>query len=293
MENNELQGHIEAYFAALEAPLSAVPIARREEFLTETRAHLGAMVKAKRADGIGEEAAWNAAMNEFGEPREVGGALWKAWATSGQLESEGAPLSKRELAKKYLPRMAAVMGAMSLFRFLPEAVWHSSTFLAVCALWIVGCLSWGSLRFWRSGGRWTAFTSANFVFFLVSAFYALGQLQWGETWRATEGGRLAHQWFPLLPFLFCPLYFYLYKRDLKSRPWRFGAFAGRFKQSPVAAEQEYRLSPALGLLMGGVFGCGASIVSGVQIFGLAHELWKCAARVIVSLAIGLWLYCRK
>ncbi len=289
MENNELSSRIEAYFAALEAPLAELPATRREEFIAETRAHLGAMVEAKRADGLGEEAAWNAAMNEFGEPGEVGRALWKAWATSGQLESEGAPLSTREVVKKYLPRMALVMGAMSLFRFLPEAAWHSSTFLAVCALWIVGCLSWGSLRFWRSGGRWTAFTSANLVFFLVSAFYALGQLQWGETWRATASGRLVGQWFPFLPILFCPLYFYLYKRDLKSRPWRFGAFAGRFKQSPVAAEQEYRLSPALGLLMGGLFGCVGALVIGLASSGFVPTFLLVAGFLGGTFALGRWL----
>ena len=101
MEDNQLHERVEAYLAALEAPLAELPAARREEFVDETRAHLGAMVEAKRADGLGEEAAWNAAMEEFGEPTEVGRALWKQWATSGQLESEGELIPTRELAKKF------------------------------------------------------------------------------------------------------------------------------------------------------------------------------------------------
>lgn len=277
---NELTARIEAYFAALEAPLVELPAARREEFLAEARTHLSAMVEARRADGMGEEAAWDEALREFGEPTVVGRALWRGWASSGQLESEGAPLSKRELVRRYGWRLVAALGVcgfVALLRSL-DPPWGRPLFIAFGVLGFV----FGTLRSLRLGVRWTPSNIASFVLCTFALLLSSAQLVWGASFGATFPFTWANSFLLALSLW----WLYLYKRDLLKRPWKSSV---RFKQSPVAAEQEYRLSPAVSFVMGMLFVFAVPILTGLQTFGLIPTILAWMGFLGGAFVLGWWL----
>lgn len=284
MENNQLSSRVEAYFATLEAPLSELPARCREEFMAEARAHLHAMVEARRADGLDEAAAWNAALSEFGEPGEVGRALWKSWATSGQLESEGEPLSKRQLAKKFVKPLIAV----SIYYLLTTLLLSSDRVPKVPFFLLLGVLAFGIgiFRARRAGMQWTPSSITGAVLMVVQLLLSLAQLQWEET----RYGTLFMSWgTPLL--LFCyTFWWWLYKRDLRKRPWKSSAL---YSKNSVAAEQSYRISPLIGWTMGSVMGCMGTFAVFLQILGWMPTLLLCAANIVTSVVGGFWLYRRK
>ena len=146
MENNELYGRVEAYFAALAAPLEELPATRRKEFVAEARSHVSAIVEARRADGLSEEAAWNAAMNEFGEPSEVGRAVAKRLESSRQLKGEGKP-SVLRYARKFAPPIAGgiVANVFFLLLFLLDTSW-SMPLVATIGVLSFGVGAYGSWR---------------------------------------------------------------------------------------------------------------------------------------------------
>jgi hypothetical protein len=280
MQNNELSRQIEAYFALLEAPLQELPVARRDEFVAEARAHLHAMVEARRADGLDEAAAWNAALNDFGEPGVVGRALWKAWASSAQLESEGVPLTKRELIKRYRWHLVAgfcVCGLLALLRSL-DPPWGRPFVIGFGVL----CFVFGTYRSLRVGMRWTPSNIASFVLCIFALLLSSVQLVWGASFGATFLFTWANSFLLALGLL----WLYLYKRDLLKRPWKSSV---RFKQSPVAAEQEYRLAPAVGLVMGLLFVSAVPILTGLQTFGLIPAILGWVGFLGGAFVLGRWL----
>lgn len=289
MENNPLANRIEAYFFALEAPLSELPAPRREEFLREARAHVRSMVEARRADGMDELAAWDSSLANFGDPQEVGRALWREWASSGQLESEGAPLSMRDLARKYLPRMLLGMGIIAVGSIAMTRGWPGRYYAPFLVFLLLESFIRALLRHWRSGRQWTPFVLLSFSFFAFISLHLTANLLGEQSWRASAIGHLVDQCFPFVVCGFCGLGLYLYKRELPRRPWRFGPNAAYYEQSPVAAEQEYRLSPLIGFTMGASFGCVSLLVIGLQSFGIAPALWFGAASLVVGCGLALWL----
>jgi len=289
MENNPLANRIEAYFSALEAPLFELPAARREEFLLEARAHVRSMVEARRADGMDEAAAWDAALRDFGDPQEVGRALWREWAGSGQLESEGAPLSVRDLVRRYGPLMMAGMSLSLLILFASKQVWMRHYLVSLLVIFSVGSFGWALWRHRRDGGQWTTSTVLSYGGLALILLNSVADLVWRVTWSATPIGHLANQCFPFVVCAYCGLWLYSYKRKLPQRPWRFGSYAARYKQSPVAAEQEYRLNPLVGLAMGAVLACVGPLVTSLQLFGTAPALLIWAVVVVVGFGLGFWL----
>ncbi len=276
---NELSARIEAYFTALEAPLQELPAVRRDEFLAEARAHLNAMVEAKRADGLDEEAAWQSAMSEFGEPREVGRALWKGWANSGQLESEGEPLSARDVVRKFGWRLAVGLSFYCALMLISPEPWWRTPFSVVFGTL---CFGFGIYRSRRQGMQWTPSNIAATVFGVVQLLLILAQLQWAQVRLSTWG---------TFGMLGCWVFWWwLYKRDLTKRPWQ---AAPNYKQNSIAAEQEYRISPLFGWIAGSAMGCAGMLIIGAQFFSLTQRLLICVFDLVFSLVGGFWLYRRK
>jgi len=284
MANDELQKRIEAYFVALEAPLAELPTAHREEFMAETRAHLSAMVEAKRADGLGEEAAWNAAMDEFGEPKEVGRALWKQWARSGQLESEGEPVSKRELARKFVwPVVFGLLAYGSMTLLLSSDSWWRTPFFA---LWSIFCFVFGTHRARRAGMQWTPANLAAAVFVALQLALVIAQLKWGES---SFGTMLASWGNPLM--LGCwTFWWWLRQTDMPKRPWKTTAL---YAQNPVAVEQEYRISPLIGWTVGSAMGFISVLLLGLQFFSPTQTSLLGVAHLVFSIVGGIWIYRRR
>lgn len=289
MENSPLANRIEAYFAALEAPLTELPAARREEFLREARAHVQSMVEARRADGMDEVAAWEEALRDFGDPQEVGRALWREWASSGQLESEGAPLSKRDLVGWYLMRLMWTIPFLLFIISAPNRAlswYYVMPFLVMSA---IGSSGWGLWRYRRDGGQWTTSVVLSYSFIALMLLNCLAHVAFRGISSAVPLEHWLDQTLPLLGIGFGVLRLYYYKRDISQRPWRFGPYAARYKQSPVAAEQEYRLDPLLFFMMGIAFACVSILAMGIQFFGVTLALLICSALIIGSLGLAFWL----
>ncbi len=280
MENNS---PVEAYFAAIEAELEDVPAARRTEFVDEVRAHLHAMIEAKRADGRSESQAWQSAMSEFGEPQKVGRDLRRQWADSAQLESEGVPLSlRRKLWIFALPVVASiVIYAMATLIISPRnnAGWQMPVIAAIA----LGSLAYGVSSTVRYRGGWTPSTivgcAGAFVVLSNVLININGYRSWGGEWR--EWGITA------FILLYVSVYGWLYKRERTNRPWQFSAL---YKTSPIAAEQTYRLGPLVGLAMGTTMGCIGIISVGLQFFGLPIALLLCAVSIGSAVVYGKWRF---
>ncbi len=277
MENN-----LESYLDVLEAQLSDLPDARRAGFVNEARAHLWAMVEAKRADGLGEAQACADAMAEFGEAAQVGRDLREQWANSRQLESEGAPLSlRRKLRMFALPVVGCIL-AFTLFTWIqapqngPDWKW------LVIAIFVFGCLAFGISSEVRARGGWKPSTIvacvSAFVISSNSLLHLSGHKIGSGAWR---------DWaMPIFVLAYTSLYFWLRKREKSRRPWQFSA---RYKTSPVAAEQEYRLAPLVGLAMGTTMGCIGIVSVGLQFFGWPLALLSCAGLIGAAAVFSRWL----
>ncbi len=273
---------IEAYFARLEAQLSDLPEARKREFVDEARAHLHAMVEAKRADGLSEAVAWQSALAEFGDATQVGRALRKQWADSAQLESEGVPLSlRRKLWIFTLPVVACiVVYAMATLIISPQN--NQGWQMPVIAVVIFGCLAFGTASDVRKRGGWKPSTIVGCVGAFIITSNALFTLSIGGNWG---GGWRFWGTFAFV-MAYTSLHSWLYKRERADRPWQFSTL---YKTSPIAAEQTYRLGPLVGLAMGTVMGCIGIISLGPQFFGLPLALLSCAGLIGGAVVLGRWL----
>lgn len=279
MENN-----LESYLAAIEAQLNDVPAARKIEFMDEVRAHLHAMVEAKRADGADAATAWLHSMCEFGEPEKVGRDLRKQWVDSAQMENEGAPLSAREIVRKFgFSLVLGVMGALAFSVFgLPTAS-HGPLVVPAVALFLFLALGRGLYAQHRQLGGWTPSAIVGIIFIATINLYVLSFLQWGNDWAigviGASGGIPVYFVFALMA-----LQKWLARREISQRPWQ---FTSRFKSSPVAAEQEHRLMPVIGMGMGLIFSFLLAIPASLQVFGLP-VLWIVCAIIIVAVALCAW-----
>jgi len=289
MENSPLANRIEAYFAALEAPLTELPAARREEFLREARAHVQSMVEARRADGMDEVAAWEEALRDFGDPQEVGRALWREWASSGQLESEGAPLSKRDLVWQYLLRMRWMIPFIVLLLSTPKRVWDWHYTVLLLEIFSLGSFAWGLWRHQRGSGQWRTSEVLSYSFVALLILNSLAHFAFRGVTSALPVEHLLDQ--SLLPLMggFGVLQLCFYKRELPQRPWRFGPYAARYKQSPVAAEQEYRLHPLLGSVMGITVACVVALAQSLLLSHFTTIPLICAVLLVVGIGLTFWL----
>ncbi len=277
MENN-----LESYLAAIEAQLNDVPAARKAEFMDEVRAHLHAMVEAKRADGLNAAAAWLHSMGEFGEPDKVGRDLRRQWADSAQLESEGVPLSLRR--KWWIFTLPVVAGivvyAMATLTVSPQnnAGWQ----IPVLALVMFGSLSYGISSDVRKFGGW----KPSMIVGYFGSFIMISNVLFTFGGGPAQGGEWQDWGWIVFGLVYTSLYSWLYKRERADHPWQFSAL---YKTNPIAAEQQYRIGPIVGLVLGNVLGCIGMISVGLQFFGLPIALLSCAALISGSVVLGKWL----
>jgi len=71
---------VERYLADIGAHLKALSPAQHEEEVRELREHLDALVRDRRAEGLGDEEAGAAALRQFGDAGRIGRRLRGAWA---------------------------------------------------------------------------------------------------------------------------------------------------------------------------------------------------------------------
>ena len=277
MENN-----LESYLAQIEAQLTDVPAARKAEFMDEARAHLWALCQAKRADGLDVEAAWLQAAAEFGAPAQVGRELRAQWASSGQLETEGAPLSSRRKIGVFVLPVVVCVVVYTIFTLMQASTIEMGWQVLVLASVAFGSFIYGVASDVRKRGGWKAST----VVCAMSTPLILANALLDMSGKNAGNSLLRSQIVFALITLSTLLYFWLYKRERANRPWQWSAL---YKTNPVAAEQQYRLGPIVGLAMGNVLGCIGMISMGLQFFGLPIALLSCAGLISVSIVLGRWL----
>ena len=282
-----MQAEITIYCAELEAILAELPAPRRAEFVAEAHAHLQAMVAARRADGLGETAAWNAVLSEFGAAPEVGRALREQWASSGQLECEGAPLSKRQLIGKMAPPLLVALGFYLLLLSVPHESWESAWAGPLYALLTLGVGGFGLWRARRLGMKWTPATIANCAFCVLMMLNAIVLVGWGDALNSSQWSD-KYPWAMLcVVALFALISRALRGRERGARPWR---VAANTASNPVAAEQEFRLYPRLSFALGAaMMGCGLVVIGVQQTFGFPLALLTCASILGGAAAWLRWL----
>jgi hypothetical protein len=69
---------VERYLQSVEARLSALPPAQRDDELRELRQHLEALIVGHRARGLDDDAAVAAALRQFGHAEQLGRDLQRA-----------------------------------------------------------------------------------------------------------------------------------------------------------------------------------------------------------------------
>ena len=280
-----METEINFYCAELAAALAELPAPRRAEFVAEARAHLLAMVAARRADGTSQAQAWRLALEEFGAAREVGRALREQWANSGQLECEGAPLSKRQLLGKVAPPLLMALGFYLLLLLVPHAAWKNAWAGPLYALFCLIAGGFGLARARRRGMKWTPATIANCAFGCVMMLNAIVLVVWGDALNSSQWSD-KYPWAMLCAVaLFALVSRALRARERGARPWR---VAANYASNPVAAEQEFRLYPRLSFALGAaMMGCGLVVLGVQQAFGLPLALLACAS-ILGGAAALLW-----
>ena len=277
-----MESNLEAYLSAIEAELKDVPATRKSGFMAEVCAHLQAMFEAKRADGHDTATAWLHTTREFGEPEKVGRELRAQWASSSQMESEGTPLSKRRKLRMFALPIALSVVTYALLRLIGAPQNNAGWQFPVLAALAFGCFAFGTASDVRKRGGWKPSTivgCAGAFIILSNALFSLsGHQNWGGAWR--DWGNFA------FVMIYASLYHWLSKRERANRPWQFSA---RYKTSPVAAEQEYRIYPLVGLAMGTVLSCIGLISMGSQFFGWPLTLFLCAGSIGAAAVFGKWL----
>ncbi len=275
-----MQNDLEAYLSALEAQLTEMPAARRAEFLDEARAHLHAMFEARRADGADAATAWLQVAAEFGEPAQVGRELREQWASSGQLETEGAPLTKWEWVRNFGIIFVAIAALEVFIVSLPKSAWEQMRNYSAYGMVVLAMIAFWSLQLRRAGRRWTfASVLAHGLAFLL-LMQPVARVQWPQI--ETSGFEQP------MSVGFCLLMAWVLKREIGNRPWQWSA---RFKSSPVAAEQEFRFTRLFAIAAMTTTGCANIIWMGTQFFALpiAPLLLACAGFSGVNLIVWRWL----
>lgn len=283
------------FLEKLDAQLSDLPPARRAEILAETRAHLEAMMSARRADGMEQNEAWHSARQAFGEAQSIGRDLAREWRRSPRVETVGTPLSKHEKL-----RLFAFPATLALFIFvfsmlgLTDERWKSYWINGIIALITFGCAGYGFRSWRRAGGQWTPAIAFNWTLCVLQLLWANLYLTFGSQSLGASGESVSPFWllamFPLALLPFSILASVWLKRENKRGntpfPWR---QTSRYAQNPIAAEEIYRLAPKVGLVKGAALGCSLWLWMGWKFFGFGIAATLCVAEIAVAVFYARWL----
>jgi hypothetical protein len=174
---------LDEYLDECEAPLARLPITERDEWRDEARQHLLALVEAHVELGVSEEEAVEAALRQFGEPRQLGKKLAAALRRTGCSRAEA---HRRGVFAWTLAWNLgfAVLAASRLLLTPPEAgtgPWGpAATAWSVAggaAVWAMGhVLAKVMLREEAGERRVLPFLGMSYVGFTLAAFWVTGTL---------------------------------------------------------------------------------------------------------------------
>jgi hypothetical protein len=259
------QAEIEALLSEVAAEIEVIPTDRRGEFIDEMRAHLYAMLAARVSDGLSEAVAWKQTQAAFGEGTEIGRDLAEEWIRKPRIETQGAPLSRREKALLIARPLATMLvtfplvyGALTYSRAYGL---ESIAFLVTIAV----LLAFGVRQARRHQMPWTP--TAKSIMGLICAHVFMSWLNLTTAPFISSGPfRNAFSLWNVVFMVGCIVLAIRARRETNTlRPWR---SLPQYGQSPVAAEQAYRLSPRIGVVLG-LTGIGiVAFINGAQYFGV-------------------------
>jgi len=280
-----VEARIEEYVGQVVERLQEFPEERRQATTHELSEHLRAMISARRSAGLGQAQAWVESVEAFGSAREVGEALAQEWKRAPRIEVRGEPLTAAEKRRVWArPLVVALVVYPLMLWLLP---WLSATGLSniVMPVAAFGSMAFGMWRWRRGGGRWTPSTVFLYVIIFLQLSLVTGSMVWRSSPVHALPGRspldgIENVMLPVL-MLAMGLGLWWHKRERgRVRPWQ---HTPRYGQSPVAAEEEYRMGTPIGLAMGTAMGCVGTLWMGWQFFGMGAALMTCGG--LIALAV--------
>ena len=259
---------LDEYESDLALVLAPMPDEKRAQVLAEVRAHLEAMIEARRADGQSVEVALADALGSFGAADGIGSELLNEWARGPRMEARGTPLTKREKWRQIAPIVGWVFVVYPLIMWLLPLMqgwkWEG---LTMSALVVAGFAS----AMWRAhkSGRWLHRPAYRFIA-VVNALHILVLIIYFNRSVMPQGAqRVFEIWMPIYFVLsFIGLAWWMRERKTNP-PWR--ALA-TYQANPVATEERYRLSQTSGLIIGGAMGIVYTLWMSWNFFGLIYGI---------------------
>ena len=273
---------LDGYESDLAVVLAPLPDEKRAQVLAEVRAHLEAMIEARRADGINAERALENALEGFGSSEQIGRELLDEWARGPRMEVRGTPLSKREKLKLLGRPFVFVLIYYPLVTWiLPQYVDETKLDLLFSIVAML-CFAFGGWRWLRE--RNGKLSAAQKSLFAVCTFQALMSIIYlNRRLMPFDVDRyFANYLWISLPLLIGSLVWC--QRERKTNPpWR---TLKTYQANPIATEERFRLSGLIGLIMGATMGVMSMLWMSWNFYGLIYGIGSS----IVLLAIYGLLY---
>ena len=273
---------LDQYESDLALVLAPLPNEKRAQVLAEVRAHLEAMIEARRADGMNADGAMENALQGFGTAEQIGRELLDEWARGPRMEVRGTPLSKREKWRQVAPVVGAFLVLYPLMLWLQQQMqgwkWQgvaTSAFMMVCF----------TTGMWRSqkATRWMERPAHRFLA-LVCVLQMVGAILYLNRDVMPAGtNRVFEIGMPILGLLMLIGLVWLVRERKTNPPWREIA---TYQANPIATEERYRLGSRTGLIMGATMGIMSTLWMSWNFFGLIYGI----GTSIVLLAIYGLLY---
>ena len=134
--------------------------------------------------------------------------------------------------------------------------------------------------------RWTPLSILTAVLGAVQLALAIVQLKWGES----SFGIVLASWGNPLILICWTFWWWLRQTDVPKRPWKMMAL---YAQNPIAAEQEYRISPLIGWTVSSAIGFISVLLLGLQFFNPTQTSLLGGADLLFSVVGGFWIYRHK
>lgn len=277
---------VDDFLEQINAQLGDLPPARRIEIIGETRAHLEAMIAARKSDGMDENAAWQSASRAFGDAETIGRELAREWKRDPRVETVGTPLTKKEKLWMFARPVTLFLLCYG-FLSLMDVV-RAQSRQGADAIYPLITFSCGAVVLWRwrrEGGKWTSARIAGWALLILGWLWIYSGL-FGSTLRSPLWSAIPVILIFGMIIVLCIIYIGV-KRSVKTAfPWR---QMPQYAQNPIKAEELYRLGPRIQLVSMTTSGCLLWLFMGWKYFGFALAAGFCIGEIALAYLYARWL----
>ena len=257
---------LDSYESDLALVLEPMPPEKRAQVLAEVRAHLEAMIEARRADGMSAQSAMENAMGIFGAADEIGRELLDEWARGPRMEVRGTPLSKREKCRQIALMIVWPCVVFPLFQWLQQQI-HGWQWEGMAeSAFVILCFTLGMWRSQRSG-RWLERPVYRFTAVVNMVHIMFVVIHFNRSAMPFSAQSALEIWMPI--YGVCSLIGLVWwLRERKTNPpWR---YMTTYQANPVATEERYRLKQNSGLIISGAVITLSALWLNWNLFGLIY-----------------------